>query len=139
MATTVNISREPKGFSLIPEGETVLLITKAEGAPRSNPELITVEFVNEDGQKLTSRYDLTIDGAYAAFRHLVTTGCGFDIGEIRLEEMVGKFVAVEIVHKEGTRPRKDGSAAVFANIKLVLGPGEPFGTASDDGVSEDWD
>lgn len=139
----VNLKNAPKGFSLIPEGDTVLQLTKVEGLPRTNVEVVTVDFINAEGQKLSNKYDLTNDGGYAAFYYLATLGCGFEADEICLDEMTGKFVAVEIVHNAGKKPRADGSVAMFANIKSVTGPGKPFGqgavAADDDEDSEDWD
>ena len=129
---------KPQGFRLMPEGEQTLLITKAEGKPRADVQLVEVEFVNAEGITLKNKYDLTTDGGYAAFYYLVLNGLGVDLDEgdeFNIDEMPGNYVKVEIVHKEGTKPREDGSVAVFANIRQTLGVGEPFGEDADSG---DW-
>ena len=135
----VNISKRPQGFRLMPEGQNVLKITKAEGTPRTNVTNVEVSFVDAEGITLKNRYDLTIDGGYAAFYYLATIGCEFDADTIDINDMVGRYVTVEIVHNEGSRPLADGRIPVFANIKTVTGPGAPFDEdeAEDDG-SDPW-
>lgn len=128
-----NLSHKP--FRLMPEGEQTLHIEKVEGLPRANVTTVTVTFANEDGIKLINKYDLTNDGGYAAFYYLVTVGCGFDVNDnFDIDNLAGRFVRVEIVHKNGSKPREDGTYAVFANIKTTLGEGEPFG----DGENDPW-
>lgn len=132
----VNFGKKPEGFRLMPEGEQTLKITKVAGLPRANVTNVDVEFVNADGIKLKNKYDLTTDGGYAAFYYLVQNGCGIDLdGEFDIDTLVGKYVLVEIVHREGSRPREDGTVAVFANIKATVGVGEPF--SEDD--ADEWD
>jgi hypothetical protein len=135
---TVKGKGKPQGFRLMPEGQQNLHIVKVEGLPRANVELVKVKFVNEDGITLDNKYDLTSDGGYAAFYYLVLNGLGVDLDEgdeFNIDDLDDKYVLVEIVHKEGTKPREDGSVAVFANIKATIGPGTPFG----DDESGEWD
>jgi hypothetical protein len=143
MANVVGKGR-PKGFRLMPEGEQNLKITKVVGLPRANVTNVEVDFVNEDGITLKNKYDLTSDGGYAAFYFLVLNGMGIDLDEgdqFDIDQLDGQFVSVEIVHKEGTKPREDGTVAIFANIKATLGKGVPFGDATDGATApaEEWD
>jgi hypothetical protein len=143
MANVVGKGR-PKGFRLMPEGEQNLKITKVVGLPRANVTNVEVDFVNEDGITLKNKYDLTSDGGYAAFYFLVLNGMGIDLDEgdqFDIDQLDGQFVSVEIVHKEGTKPREDGTVAVFANIRATLGKGTPFGDATDGATApaEEWD
>lgn len=126
--SNVNFGKKPQGFRLMDEGNQTLLITEIKGLPRANVTNVEVKFINEDGIKLTNKYDLTNDGGYGAFYYLVQNGCGIELdGEFDIDTLVGKYVEVEIVHKEGTRPREDGSMAIFANIRSTVGVGVPFG------------
>ena len=135
MSATVKFDRKPQGFRTMPEGEQVLRIESVLGLPRANVTNVEIVFKNEEGITLKNKYDLTSDGGYAAFYYLVSKGCGIELdGEFDIDELVGRFVEVEIVHKEGTKLREDGTYPVFANIKSTIGPGEPFGDES----GEDW-
>ena len=131
----VLFDRKPQGFRLMPDGEQNLLIQKVEGLPRDDVKLVKVKFVNEEGITLENKYDLTSDGGYAAFYYLVTNGVGVELdGEFDIDNLEGKYVLVEIVHKEGTKQREDGTFPVFANIRATIGPGTPFG----DDESGEW-
>lgn len=136
-----NLSKAPTGFRLMDEGETALFIKKVEGFPRTNVTKVSVEFVNPEGIVLKNNYDLTNDGGYAAFYYLVTLGCDMDVDEqFDIGQIEHHFVTAEIVHKEGSRPRADGTTAVFANIHKILGPAEPFYLEGvTDGIVEDDD
>jgi hypothetical protein len=123
----VNFGSKPKGFRLMPEGERTLLITKIEGIPRAKITNVKAEFVDAEGITLKNSYNLTIDGGYAAFYYLVTNGLGVELdGDFDIDQLQGKFVEVNIVHKDGTKAREDGTFPVFANIGSTLGVGTPF-------------
>jgi hypothetical protein len=126
---------KPQGFRLMDEGEQVLHIESVTGLPRAKVTNVEVAFRNEDGIPLKNKYDLTSDGGYAAFYFLVLNGLGVDLDEgdeFDIDDLNDKYVLAEIVHKDGSKPRDDGTVAVFANIRKVLGPGMPFGAASSD-------
>ena len=132
---TVKGRGKPQGFRLMPEGEQTLHIEEVKGLPRDNVTMVEVAFRNAEGIPLKNKYDLTNDGGYAAFYFLVLNGLGVDLDEgdeFDIDDLEDKYVIVEIVHKEGTRPREDGSVAIFANIKAAIGPGEPFGDDAED-------
>jgi len=124
---TANLGKKPTGFRIMGEGENALFLKKVEGFPRTNVTKVAVEFVNPEGILLKNNYDLTNDGGYAAFYYLVTIGCEMDVDEkFDIGQIEHKFVTAEIVHKEGSRPRADGTVAIFANIGKVTGPADPF-------------
>lgn len=138
---TANLGKKPTGFPTMDEGEHALFLKKVEGFPRTNVTKVAVEFVNAEGILLKNNYDLTNDGGYAAFYYLVTIGCEMDVDEkFDIGQIEHKFVTAEIVHKEGSRPRADGTLPIFANISKVTGPADPFYLEGvTDGFVEDED
>jgi len=129
--TTVTGRGKPKGWTLMDAGEQTLLITKVTGTPRTEVTNVEVEFVNEDGIPLSNNYDLEVQGGYAAFYYLVLNGAGVDLDEgtkFNINDLEGLYVLVEIVHKEGTKPKADGTFPIFANIAQTIGKGVPFDT-----------
>jgi hypothetical protein len=122
----IKLTKPESSWKIPPEGEQTMYIEKVEAAPRTNPTNITVHFRLADGTRFQNRYDLTKSGGYAAFYYLVTNGCGIAEDELDINDIVGKFVKVLVVHTQGTQPKEDGTLPVFANIKQTLGPGEPF-------------
>ena len=143
MATVVGKGK-PKGFRMLDEGTHNLKIVEVIGLPRANVTNVEVKFVSEDGINLKNKYDLTSDGGYAAFYFLVLNGLGVDLNEgdsFDIDDLKDKFVEVEIVHKNGTQPRADGSPSVFANIKATIGQGTAFGDdeATTASVDEDFE
>lgn len=143
MGAKVDMSKKPKGFRLMPEGETTLEILEVKGLPKANVKMVEVKFQDSEGIPLKNKYDLTNDGGYAAFYYLVTVGCGFDLDdEFDIDQLVGCFPEVEIIHREGSRPGANGKVPVFANIGRVTGTGTPFvvdGDESDSSSDEEWD
>lgn len=139
---TVKFGKAPAGFRLMPEGPRVLHVESVSGVPRTKVSKVEVKFRDKDGIPLINKYDLNNDGGYAAFYFLVKNGLGIDLNEgdaFDLDDLVGEYIEVEIVHKEGSRPREDGTVATFANIKATLGPGKPFALNDDASVSPDED
>jgi len=139
--TNVNFNRKPS-FRIIPEGVQTLKITKVSGIPRAAVTSVTVSFATEDGITQDMKYDLTNQYSYNAFYYLVSNGCGFDLdGDFDIDNMVGKYVEVEIRHRDGARPREDGTFPVFANIKRTIGAGTPFGgeATTTEADTDDWD
>jgi hypothetical protein len=146
---TVTGKGKPKGFRLIPEGEQIVHIKNVKGLPRDNVSVVTMDMVNAEGLGFTGKYpqkyDLKSDGGYAAFYFLVLNGLGVDLDEgdqFDIDQLEDKFVEVDIVHKEGTKPREDGTFPIFANIKATIGPAEGFEGATAAPVKaddEDWE
>lgn len=149
MATIIGRGK-PQGFSLIPEGEQNVRITDVKSASSvqsvggrrvSTVSEVTVYFANADGDKFNSRYNLAIDGGYAAFYYLVLNGLGIDIseGEFDVNELIGHYVIVDLVHRQGTKPKDDGTFATFVNIKRTIGQGTAFGEVEEEVDADDED
>src|SRR5574344_97495 len=122
----LNQLKRPEGFRIIPEGRHTLTIEKVTGTPRTGVTSVTLWMKDENGIYLGTKangnsYDLTHDGAAGAFWYIANTGCGFDTDNepLDLDAMVGKRIDVEIVHRNGQRPRADGTFPVFANVLEV--------------------
>lgn len=124
------------------EGEQSFLITKVKGFPRDpkpSEGLTNVEiaFVSIDKVPLKNKYDLTVDGGYAAFYWLVKNGLNIDLEEgepFDVNQLQDAYVMLDIIHK----PRDNGG--VFNNIRATVGPGEPFAVDSEgDESGGEWD
>ena len=115
------------GFKLVPEGERVLEITKAEAKPSGKPNKIVISFRDvESGATMLNNYDLSNNGAIYALGLVCKYTLGLkDEDEIDtvtdLPRLVGKQVICEIVHNEGSQPKEDGTLPKFANISKVIG------------------
>lgn len=116
-----------EGFKLVPEGERLLEITKAEAKPSGRPTKVTIGFKDvEQGSMLQNNYDLSNNGAIYALGLVCKYTLGLeDEDEIDtatdLPKMIGKKVICEIVHNEGSQPKEDGTLPKFANIAKVIG------------------
>jgi hypothetical protein len=137
---------KPQGFKLIDEGVQTLHITNVKGLPRDNVTVVTMDMLNAEGLgfngKYPQKYDLASQGGYAAFYFLVLNGFGIDLNEgdqFDIDHLEDTYVEVEIVHKDGTNPRDDGTFPVFANIKSTIGKGVPFDGAVKAAPAEEWE
>lgn len=116
-----------EGFKLVPEGERILEITKAEAKPSGKPNKIVISFKDvESGATMLNNYDLSNNGAIYALGLICKYTLGLkDEDEIDtvtdLPKLIGKQVVCEIIHNEGTQPRDDGTLPKFANISKVIG------------------
>lgn len=138
----------PTLFKMIPEGIQTLHITNVKGLPRDNVTTVTMDMLNADGLgfsgKYPQKYDLNSQGGYAAFYFLVLNGFGIDLKEgdsFDIDRLEDTYVEVEIVHKDGTKPREDGTFPVFANVKSTIGKGVPFGNsdAKTESTGDEWE
>jgi hypothetical protein len=144
--STIRGKGQPTGFKMIPEGEHVMHVTNVKGIPRTNVSTVTMEMVNAEGLgfngKWPQKYDLNSDGGYGAFYYLLKNGYGIvldDGDEFDLGQLEDTYVTVEIIHKEGTKARDDGTFPIFANIKATIGPGEPFAAGVGNEADPDTD
>ena len=138
---TVHGKGKPKAFEPLAEGAVTLRISDVKGIPRTNVTSVTMKMLTEDGRgwdKYPQKYDLNSDGGYAAFYFLVKNGLGIDLDEgdeFDIDQLEGKFVEVEIVHKDNP----NNPDRPYVNIAKTLGPGEPFEVAGEDTEDEDED
>lgn len=114
-------------FQPIPAGEQVVRIKEIDESQYAKFDKLTVTI--EDAGGRTARVNLnfvnddgtpndTADFIYTRIGRAATGDETLD--EIDSQELVGKFVTVEIVHNEGSK------GGTFANVKKWIGPGEPF-------------
>lgn len=112
-------------FKLVPEGERVLEITKAECKPSGKPNALVVTLQDSEGGFINSRYNFDNQGALFSMGMLVSTALGLSDGDdfdtkLDTPRLVGKKLICEVVHNKGTKPNDDGELPTFANIKKVL-------------------
>lgn len=112
-------------FTLVPEGERVLKITKAECTPSGKPNKLKVTLTDTDGGIINSQYSFDNDKALFAMGKLLEVALGFDDGDefdtkTDCEKLVGKVLVGEVVHTEGTKPNENGELPIFANLKRVI-------------------
>lgn len=114
-------------FQPIPAGEQVVRIKEIDESEYAKFDKLTVKIEDESGR--TARVNFSFvnsDGepnetADFIYTRMARAAMGDEtLDEIDSQELVGKFVRVEIVHNEGTK------GGTFANVKKWIGPGEPF-------------
>ena len=113
-------------FVLVPEGERVLEITKAECKPSGKPTAMHVTFKDNQGGFLNNRYDFSVPGAVTAMSIMINYALGLNDGDDfdtinDTPKLVGKKLVCEVVHTQGNKPGKDGKLPTFANISKVIG------------------
>ena len=119
-------------FVLVPEGERVLEITKAECKPSGKPTAMHVTFKDSEGGFVNNRYDFSVPGAVTAMSIMINYALGLSDGDDfdtvkDTPKLVGKKLVCEVTHAEGSKPGKDGKIPVFANIGKVIGAYEETG------------
>jgi hypothetical protein len=114
-------------FQHIPAGEQVIRIKEVDESEYAKFDKLTVTI--EDAGGRTARVNLNFaneDGTLNETADFIYTRIGRaamgdeTLDEIDSQELVGKFVEVEIVHKTGNQ------GGTFANVKRWIGPGKAF-------------
>lgn len=110
---TVNIG---KGFTLLPEGRQVLKITQIDNKEKFGK--IEIHFVNKEGIKHTERFMLKTEGGLKVFSYLAHTILdNWDDDNVETEDLLEKFVSVEVVHNKVESTKTAGEFVTFANLK----------------------
>lgn len=107
--------------------EGLFVITKVDYDARGR----TVEtvFETETGDQISNRYNLGNEFGEYAWNRLVTAATGKSGGGgVTVEEMVGKFILVDI---EPSDPNRHPEGKVFYNVKRVLPTDRQFGEVED--------
>lgn len=112
-------------FKLVPEGQRILEITKAECKPSGKPSYLSVTLQDSEGGFITSRYNFDNQGALFSMGMLVSTALGLQDGDdfdtkLDTPKLVGKKLVCEVVHNQGTKPNDNGEVPTFANVKKVI-------------------
>lgn len=122
----MKIKMNMKGFKLVPEGERVLRISKAECTPSGMPDKLKVTFEDiKDGGTINSQYNFNNTGAVYAMSKLAEVALGLKDGDEfdttqDTQKLVGKELICEVVHTKGTKPNDKGELPTFANVKRVI-------------------
>lgn len=117
------------GFTLIPEGRTVFLITGCEYKEKFGK--IEVKLETKNKLKHTERFDITNDGGLNAFSFLAKTALqDYELEEIDHEAIVGCYIAADVVHTK--QPHRDDPNKTVTFVNLV-------GKYTADGFDDDGD
>jgi len=108
------------GFSVLPEGETVLYVTGVDYDEKWGK--IEIHFINADGSKHSERYKIYKDNgdlnepALNAFSWIARTILNDpSVEEIDPKSLAGHYVACTVYHEQYTG--NDGKARTYAHIK----------------------
>ena len=112
-------------FIIVPEGERVLEITKAECTPSGKPDKLKVTFKDVEGGIINNQYTFSNDKSLFAMAKLLETALGFEDGDefdtkTDTARLVGKVLLCEVTHTPGTKPNENGELPTFANIKRTI-------------------
>lgn len=121
----MKIRMNMKGFKLVPEGERILKIIKAEAKPSGKPTALVVTFQDIDGGIITSRYSFENSGAVWAMSKLCEIALGLKDGDefdtsTDTQKLIGKELICEVSHSKGTKANDKGEFPTFANVKKVI-------------------
>ena len=109
------------GFQMMPEGEQVLKITKAEYDEDFGKAIFVLE--NAKGQTCQERFSLlNQDGspnekALGAFSFFAKTALNdLDIEDVDPVELVGRFIKAEVIHNKVPSNKEPGKMLTFVNL-----------------------
>ena len=109
------------GFQIMPEGEQVLKITKAEYDEDFGKAIFTL--ANAKGQTCQERFSLmNLDGspnerALNAFSFFAKTAMNnFDLEDIDPVELVGHYIKAEIIHNKVPSTKDPTKTTTFVNL-----------------------
>ncbi len=120
MKITMNLK---SNYKLVPAGERILEITKAECKPSGKPNNMAVTFKDTEGGLIYNKYDF--ERASYQLGILCSTALGLKDGDefdtkIDTPKLVGKKLLCEVVHNLGTKENENGEVPTFANIKKII-------------------
>ena len=109
------------GFQIMPEGEQVLKITKAEYDEDFGKAIFTL--ANAKGQTCQERFSLLNqdntpnERALNAFSFFAKTAMNdFDLEDIDPEELVGHYIRAEVIHNKVESKKEAGKMMTFVNL-----------------------
>lgn len=112
-----------RSFKMVPEGERVLTITKCEPTPSGAPKAVKITWTDSEGGNILET--INFDKALWKISQIcecvldAQDGQEMDVADM-CKQLTGKKVLCEVVHRQGTKPREDGSFATFANVGKIL-------------------
>lgn len=103
------------GFTLIPEGRTVFLITGCEYKEKFGKIEVSLETKNK--QKHKERFDITKEGGLNAFSFFAKTALNdFNLEEIDHEAIVGCYIAADVKHTVQEHRDDPNKTVTFVNL-----------------------
>ena len=109
------------GFQIMPEGEQVLKITKAEYDEDFGKAIFTL--TNAKGQTCQERFSLLNqdntpnEKALGAFSFFAKTAMNnFDLEDVDPEELVGRYIRAEVIHNKVESKKEPGKLMTFVNL-----------------------
>ena len=109
------------GFQIMPEGEQVLKITKAEYDVDFGKAVFTL--TNVKGQTCLERFSLLNqdntpnEKALGAFSFFAKTAMNnFDLEDVDPEELVGRFIRAEVIHNKVPSNQDPTKMKTFVNL-----------------------
>ena len=109
------------GFQIMPEGEQVLKITKAEYDEDFGKAIFTL--ANAKGQTCQERFGLLNqdntpnERALNAFSFFAKTAMNnFDLEDIDPVELVGRYIRAEVIHNKVESRNEPGKMKTFVNL-----------------------
>ena len=109
------------GFQIMPEGEQVLQITKAEYDEDFGKATFTL--ANAKGQTCQERFSLLNqdntpnERALNAFSFFAKTAMNnFDLEDVDPAELVGRYIRVEVIHNKAESKKEPGKMMTFVNL-----------------------
>ena len=122
MKITLNLK---SNFKLVPEGERVLTITKAECTPSGKPNKLKITWQDEEGGILNSQYNFENDKSLFAMGKLLEVALSFEDGDdfdtkTDTPKLIGLKLLCEIKHSQGNNPNENGELPTFANVRKVI-------------------
>ena len=121
----IPIKRMSGGFVMLPEGDHILKITEVDY--KEDFGKLEVKMETQAGLTHVERYSLQTktgdvnEGALNAFSYMASNAMQkWDMEEIDEQELVGKFIAVDVIHVESkTISDKTGKPFVNVNFKTI--------------------
>ena len=109
------------GFQIMPEGEQVLKITKAEYDEDFGKAIFTL--TNAKGQTCQERFGLLNqdntpnEKALSAFSFFAKTALNdFDIEDVDPVELVGRYIRAVVIHNKVESKKEPGKMMIFVNL-----------------------
>ena len=117
-------------FTLVPEGERILTITKAECTPSGKPNKLKVTFQDSEGGFINSQYNFDNDKSLFAMGKLLETALSFEDGdEFDTKTDTGENVLWETVSNPAVRKVTDWKNAFPKDSKNPISEKAPFRSA----------
>lgn len=111
-------------YKIVPEGQRTLTITNAEFRPVGKPQELRVTFQDTEGGNIYTTYSINTDMGKFLMGILISTALGLQDNDVfdtdDVDQLVGKKLLCEVVHKNGSKPNENGEVPTFANIKRII-------------------